>query len=192
MVNLFKSIKFKQPKTFEFTPANLKEAKKIIKKYPKPASAVMPLLDLAQRQHDNWIPTAAMDYIAELLGMHRTNVYEVANFYSMYNKQPVGEYLVQICRTTPCWLRGSDDLLKACEEKLKVSNGETTNDKKFTVVEVECLGACVNAPVAQINDHYYEDLTPEDMKKIITRIASGETPKTGSQCGRHSSEPKQD
>ncbi len=172
MSKMFEEIEFKQPKTFEFTKENLHKAEEIINKYPKgkQRSAVMPLLYLAQKQHDNWIPTAAMDIIATMLDMHPMHVYEVANFYTMYNKQPVGKHLIQVCKTTPCWLNGAESLTKACKRKLSIDVGQTTTDKKFTLVEVECLGACVNAPVVQINDEYYEKLSEEDLLKIINDL----------------------
>lgn len=191
MSSMFKEMKFKQPASFEFTKENFEIAKKIIAKYPKgkQQSAVMPLLDLAQRQHENWIPTAAMDCIAIMLDMPFIRVYEVASFYTMYNKQPVGKNLIQICRTTPCWLRGSDEVTQACKHKLGIDVGDTTEDKKFTLVEVECLGACVNAPMVQINDDYYEDLNAESMSEIIDELAKGNKPKLGSQIGRQASAP---
>jgi NADH-quinone oxidoreductase E subunit len=189
---MFKEMHFKQPEKFEFTKENLKNAQAIIAKYPagKQQSAIMPLLDLAQRQHDNWLPIVAMDVIAEMLDMPKIRVYEVASFYTMYNKQPVGKNLIQICRTTPCWLRGSDEVTRACRKKLGIDIGETTKDGKFTLVEVECLGACVNAPMIQINDDYYEDLDPNSMNKILDELSNGVKPKVGSQIGRHSSEPQ--
>lgn len=188
---MFKEIEFTQPSEFQFTKENFTKAKEIIAKYPegKQRSAVMPLLDLAQRQHDNWIPTAAMDVIADLLDIPRIKVYEVATFYTMYNKQPVGKNLIQICRTTPCWLRGSDDVTDVCKDKLGIDVGDTTKDMNFTVVEVECLGACVNAPVVQVNDDYYEDLDADSMAKIIDALSAGEKLTIGSQSGRHTSEP---
>ncbi len=191
MSGMFKEMKFKQPASFEFNKENLELVKKIIAKYPKgkQQSAVMPLLDIAQRQHDNWIPTAAMDCIATMLEMPFIKVYEVASFYTMYNKQPVGKNLIQVCRTTPCWLRGSDDVTKACKDRLGIDVGETTEDNKFTIVEVECLGACVNAPMVQINDDYYEDLNAESMTAIINDLAKGQKPKIGSQSGRQASAP---
>jgi NADH-quinone oxidoreductase E subunit len=190
---MFKEIEFEQPKEFKFTEENLKKAKEIIAKYPtgKEQSAVMPLLDLAQRQHNNWIPLAAMNCIAEMLEMPEIRVLEIATFYTMYNKQPVGKHLIQVCRTTPCWLRGSDEVTNACKESLNIDVGETSADGKFTLVEVECLGACANAPMVQINDSYYEDLDAESMTKLIDTLASGKKPKIGSQVGRHSSEPKE-
>ena len=189
---MFKSVTFEQPKDFKFSPKNTKAIDAIIAKYPasKQQSAVMPLLDLAQRQHDNWIPIAAMDEIARILDMPNIRVYEIATFYSMYNKQPVGQHLVQVCRTTPCWLRGSDEITQACRTKLNIDVGETTKDGRFTLVEVECLGACVNAPMVQINDDYYEDLDPESMAAVLDELASGGAGKTGSRLtGRVSSEP---
>lgn len=178
-----------QPTHFAFTPENIERAKKIIAKYPKgrQASAVIPLLDIAQRQSNNWLPRAAMDYVAEMLEMAPIRVYEVATFYTMFNLAPVGENFIQVCRTSPCWLRGSDDIVKACKSKLGIGLGETTKDGKFTLTEVECLGACVNAPMAQINDDFYEDLTPELMGKMIDEMAAGKKLSVGSQTGRRGS-----
>ncbi len=175
-----------QPKSFVFTPENLAAAKEIVKKYPpsKQASAIMPLLDLAQRQHGGWLPRAAVMYVAEMLQMPEIRAFEVASFYSMFHLEPVGKYLVQLCRTTPCWLKGGEAIARACEEKLGIKLGQTTSDGLFTLQEVECLGACVNAPVMQINDDMYEDLTPESAAKILESLARGEKPKTGSQTGR--------
>ncbi len=181
----------RQPDSFAFTAENVEAANQIIAKYPprRQASAVMPLLDLAQRQHRNWLPQAAMNMVAEMLEMPRIRVYEVATFYTMYNLAPVGEHFVQICTTTPCWLRGSDDVVAACKNKLGIELGETTADGKFTVIEVECLGACVNAPMVQINDDYYEDLTAESTAAVLDALAKGERPKVGPQSERHASEP---
>lgn len=191
-----------QPESFVFTKANQKRVQELIALYPpgRQQSAVMPLLDLAQRQtgeegakasppYGGWIPRAAMDHIAEILDMPAMKVYEVASFYSMYNMAPVGKYLVQLCTTTPCWLCGSDDIVKACTSHLGVGMGETTPDGKFTLMEVECLGACVNAPMVQINDDYYEDLTAESMKEILDMLAEDLKPKIGSQTGRRTSMP---
>ena len=180
-----------QPDSFAFTTKNLEKAQEIIAKYPprRQASAVMPLLDLAQRQNQNWLPQMAMNAVAEMLVMPRIRVYEVATFYTMYNLAPVGEHFVQVCTTTPCWLRGSDKVVSACKKKLGIGLGETTPDGKFTIVEVECLGACVNAPMMQINDYYYEDLTAESTEAVLESLASGQKPKKGSQSGRHASEP---
>tara|TARA_X000000368_G_scaffold220354_1_gene173876 strand:- start:8545 stop:9162 length:618 start_codon:yes stop_codon:yes gene_type:complete len=175
-----------QPKSFEFTPENQEKIKEIISRYPegRQQSAVMPLLDLAQRQHDNWIPTAAMVKIAEILDMPEIRVFEVATFYTMYNLAPVGKYLLQFCTTTPCMLCGSDDILDGVKKKLGVGVEETTEDGLFTIKEVECLGACVNAPMVQINDDYYEDLTPELMEQLLDKLAKGDEVKVGSQQGR--------
>ncbi len=181
----------RQPDSFEFNAKNAKRAKEIIAKYPKgrQASAVIPLLDIAQRQAGGWLPIVAMQEVAKLLNMAYIRVYEVATFYSMFNLEPVGEHLIQVCRTTPCWLRGSDELTKTCKEKLGVGLHENTKDGKFTVIEVECLGACVNAPMVQINDDYYEDLTPETMASLIDELAEGKKPAIGTQVKRLNSAP---
>ncbi len=184
-----------QPKTFAFK--GKKKVEDILSRYPKgrQRSAIMPLLDLAQRQvaaegekadppHGGWIPVTAMDVIAEIVGEPKINVYEVATFYSMYNLAPVGVHHVQVCTTTPCWLRGSDGIVKSCKDKLGVGPGETTKDGKFTVSEVECLGACVNAPMVQINDDFYEDLDEKNMGEILDALKAGKKPERGSQTGR--------
>jgi NADH-quinone oxidoreductase subunit E len=175
-----------QPASFAFTSEYQKKADAIIKKYPvgKEASAILPLFDLAQRQSGGWLPRAAIETVAGMLNMPVMRAYEVASFYSMHNLAPVGEHFIQVCRTTPCWLRGSEDILKACKDKLGVGVKQTTEDGKFTLVEVECLGACANAPMVQINDDYYEDLTPEQMKSIIDQLAAGKAVKPGPQNGR--------
>jgi len=180
-----------QPTNFEFTAETLAKANAIIAKYPegRQASAVMPLLDLAQRQNENWLPRAAMDYVGGLLNMPPIRVYEVATFYTMYNLAPIGKNFVQVCTTTPCWLRGSADVVDACKQELGIELGETTEDGLFTLIEVECLGACVNAPMIQVNDEYYEDLTPESTKAILRTLRSGEKPKVGPQIDRKTSEP---
>ncbi len=179
----------KQPKTFAFSSENLEKAKKVIAKYPthREASAVIPLLQLAQAQHDNWLPVAAMDMIAEMLDMPPVRVYEVASFYTMFNRAPVGKYLLQVCTTTPCWLRGSDDIKHVCKSKLGITDGETSKDGMFTMMEVECLGACVNAPMVQVNDDYYEDLTSENFTQLCDDLAAGKKPTIGSQTGRQGS-----
>lgn len=178
--------------SFQFTQENLAEAKKIIAKYPagRQKSAVMPLLDLAQRQNENFISKDIIEYIANMLELAPIQVYEVASFYSMYNLKPVGKYLIQVCGTTPCMLRGAEDLIKLCKTKLGIGKEETSEDKLFTLKEVECLGACVNAPMVQINDDYFEDLNPEIFSKILDDLKSGKPVKIGSQTGRISSEPK--
>lgn len=179
-----------QPATFAFTPENLEAARKIIAKYPpgRQASAVMPLLDLAQRQH-GWLPRAAVEYVADMLAMPSIRVWEVATFYTMYNLKPVGTHRLQICTTTPCWLKGSEEVVEACRRRLGIDFGETTPDGKFTMLEVECLGACVNAPVMAIDDNYYEDLDGPRTEALLDALARGETPKPGSQIGRSGSEP---
>jgi NADH-quinone oxidoreductase E subunit len=180
-----------QPSQFEFTPENLEQAKRIIAKYPsgRQASAVLPLLDLAQRQHDNWLPRAAMDYVGRMLDMAPIRVYEVATFYTMFNLKPVGKYLLQACTTTPCWLRGSDDVVAACERKLGIHVGETTEDGMFTLAEAECLGACVNAPVLWVNDDFYEDLDGPRTEHILDALRRGEVPPKGPQIERQTSAP---
>ena len=180
-----------QPENFEFTPENLELAKANIAKYPpgRQASAVLPLLDLAQRQMGGWVPRAAMDYVAVLLDMAPIRVYEVATFYTMLNLQPVGRYLLQACTTTPCWLRGSDAVVAACERKLGLRIGGTTEDGLFTLVEVECLGACVNAPILQVNDDFYEDLDGPSTEALIEAFRAGSPPPPGSVIGRKSSAP---
>jgi len=179
------------PSVFAFSPDNFRHAQGIIAKYPvgRQQSAVMPLLTLAQRQNGGWLPKVAMDYIAVMLSMPPVRVYEVASFYTMYNLQPVGRNVIEVCTTTPCWLRGSDAIVQACERYLGIGLGETTTDGNFTLKEVECLGACVNAPMCAVGDHFYEDLTPENMKTLIEAFSRGEQPQPGPQNGRRSSEP---
>jgi NADH-quinone oxidoreductase E subunit len=178
--------------TFAFTPENKALAEKIIAKYPagRQASAVLPLLDLAQRQTGGWLPRAAMDYVAATLDMAPIRVYEVGTFYSMFNLNPVGKYLLQVCRTTPCWLRGADKLTETCQRKLGIGLKETTADGKFTLVEVECLGTCVNAPVIQINDDFFEDLDPIKLERLLDALARGKPVTPGSQSGRQGSAPE--
>lgn len=181
-----------QDEEFSFSTHNMKKIENILLQYPEDQrrSAVMPLLYLAQKQNNNWISKSAMDCIAKLLFLAPMEVYEVAHFYTMYNKQPVGEYLVQVCRTTPCWLRGSDKIAQACKEKLGIEFDQTTEDKKFTLREVECLGACVNAPVMQINDDYYEDLTTDNVVEILDNLTNNLQVSPGSQSGRMNSAPE--
>lgn len=182
---------FQQPESFAFSEENQKKAQAIIAKYPdgRQASAVMPLLDLAQRQ-EGWVSLAAMNHIAEMLGMAPIRVYEVATFYTMFNLRPIGKHHVQVCTNIACWLRGSDEVMKACKKELGVEVGGTTEDGRFTLSEVECLGACVNAPMMQIDDDYYEDLDGDRTKAILEALKKGERPKAGSQIGRSGSEPK--
>ena len=181
-----------QPENFEFSSSSIVEAKTIIAKYPegKQQSAVMALLYIAQRQNDNWIPLAAMKYIAKFLDMPYIKVYEVATFYSMYNLSPVGKYFIQVCTTTPCMIRGANKLVEACKEKISENESELSKDKTCSWMEVECLGACVNAPMMQINDNYYEDLDKEKTLKILESLLKGETPKPGSYRGRINNEPE--
>jgi NADH-quinone oxidoreductase subunit E len=180
-----------QPASFAFTPENLARARRIIAKYPagRQQSAVLPLLDLAQRQHDGWLPQAAARHVAELLAMPYIRAWEVATFYTMYNLAPTGRHLIQICTTTPCWLRGAEAVVTACQRGLAVHANETTADGQFAWREVECLGACVNAPVVQIGDDYYEDVDGDAMTRLIAALRRGETPKVGSQTGRQTSAP---
>ncbi len=181
----------KSEQGFAFTAENARLAKDFIARYPpgRQASAVLALLDLAQRQSGGWLPRAALDHVADLLAMPRIRMYEVATFYTMFNLEPVGRHLVQVCTTTPCWLRGSDEVLASCRDFLGVEVGATTADGLFTLVEVECLGACCNAPMMQINDDYYEDLDADSTRRVLVDLKQGKTPKTGSQVGRTTSEP---
>ncbi|SLN53519.1 NADH-quinone oxidoreductase subunit NuoE [Oceanibacterium hippocampi] len=179
---------------FAFTAENLALAKKHIAKYPegRQASAVLPLLDLAQRQNDNYLSQEAIRHVASMLDMPFIRVWEVATFYTMFNLVPVGKHFLQLCRTTPCWLRGSDALEKVIRDKLGIRSGETTADGQFSLLEVECLGGCVNAPVVQINDDYYEDLTPESFEAVLDALARGEKPPHGPQVKRLNSAPEGD
>ncbi len=178
--------------TFAFNAEYEARAQTIIGRYPegRKQSAVIPLLDLAQRQAGGWLPTHVIEYVASYLEMPKIRVLEVASFYSMFNLEPVGEHFIQLCRTTPCWLRGSEDLRAAAKEVTGCGLGETSEDGKFTVVEVECLGACCNAPMVQINDDYYEDLTAESFKSVLEALERGEKPEPGSVVGRNGSEPE--
>src|SRR6266446_3879967 len=182
---------FDHPENFEFTAENLERAKAHIAKYPpgRQASAVLPLLWIAQEQSRGWLPRAAMDRVAELLRIAPIRVYEVATFYTMFNLRPVGRYLLQACTTTPCWLRGSEQVVSTCETKLGISVGGTTPDGLFTLVEVECLGACVNAPVLQVNDDFYEDLDGPATEVLLDSLRAGTAPSPGSAIGRSGSEP---
>ena len=179
---------------FEWSKDNFEKISNILKKYPsnKIQSAVIPLLDLAQRQNKGWLSKNSMEKVAETLSMSYIRVLEVATFYSMFNLEPIGKNFVQICRTTPCWLRGSDKLSKVAQEVCNAQIGETSDDKKFTVVEVECLGACCNAPMIQINDDYYEDLDEENFRQLLIDLKSNKPIKIGSQIGRKSSQPERE
>jgi len=178
---------------FEFTEDNIKRSATIIANYPKghEAAASIPLLDLVQRQV-GWVPLSGMNYVAKMLNMPEMRVYEVVTFYTMFNREPVGKYHIQICTTTPCMLCDSDSIMDAITSKLGIDVGETTKDKMFTLSEVECLGACVNAPMVQINDLYYEDLSPADMDEILEDLITGrKVPTPGPRNGRYASEPLQ-
>jgi NADH-quinone oxidoreductase subunit E len=179
-----------QPKEFSFSKENLAWAKQQIAKYPegRQQSAILPLLWRAQAQAGGWLPEAAIRYITELLGMAHIRGLEVATFYTMFNLEPVGKFHVQMCGTTPCRLRGADDLEKVCRKRIG-DQMHVTADGKFSWVEVECLGACVNAPMVQINADYYEDLTAESLGKILDQFAAGKTPKPGPQVDRQLSAP---
>ena len=187
-----KKVHDKQPSNFEFNKKNLDEIDIILKRYPKKnkKSAVMPLLYLAQKQNNNWIPLSAMKCIANLLSMPYISVYEIATFYSMYNLAPVGKHFIQVCTTTPCMIRGANKLVEACKEKISEKECELSNDKSCSWMEVECLGACVNAPMMQINDDYYEDLDKKKTLKILDKILNGEKPIPGSYRGRINNEPE--
>ena len=187
-----KKISKEQPNTFEFNSENIGIAKKIISKYPsgKAKSAVMGLLYLAQRQNNNWIPLVAMKYIAKFLKIPYIKVYEIATFYSMYNLSPVGKYFIQICTTTPCMIRDAYELVKVCKEKISKNQNDLSKDNLCSWTEVECLGACVNGPMIQINDDYYEDLDKDNFEKIIDQILNKKKPQPGSYRGRKNSEPE--
>jgi NADH-quinone oxidoreductase subunit E len=180
----------KQPDSFAFTPENLAWAKARIEKYPqgRQQSAVLPILWRAQEQCGGWLPQKAIEAVANMLGMAKIRVLEVATFYTMFNLTPVGKYHVQFCGTTPCLLRGADALKKVLHDRIGEEN-EVTADGTFSWVEVECLGACVNAPMVQINADYYEDLTPDSLTKIINDLSAGKTPKPGPQIDRQNSAP---
>ena len=177
--------------SFEWSEENLKKIKEIIKKYPfnKQQSAVLPLLDIAQRQNQGFINKKIIEKVAQTLSMPFIRVMEVATFYSMFNLRSIGKNFVQICRTTPCWLRGSNKLLEIAKEVTKCELGKTSEDNKFTLVEVECLGACCNSPMVQINDDYYEDLTEDSFKNLLIKLKNDQEIEKGSQIGRTSSEP---
>ena len=179
-----------QPDSFAFTRENEAEIKRIVAKYPKgrQASAVMPLLDLAQRQHDNWIPMKAIELIAKKLDMAEIRVLEVATFYTMFNLKPVGKYFLQACTTTPCWLRGSDNMMRCIKDRYGISSGETSECGRFTLLEVECLGACVNAPILQVNDDFYEDLDYASTGALLDSLEVDEPLPVGSVTGRSGSE----
>lgn len=189
---------FEQPASFGFDAESMAQVEKHIAKYPpgKQASAVLPLLDIAQRQMGRltgsaWVPIAAMDEIGRILGMPPIRVYEVATFYLMFNTAPVGKFHLQLCTTTPCWLRGSDAVVAACREVTGIKGWkETSEDGLFTMTEVECLGACVNAPILQVNDDFYEDMDAERTRALLAALKRGEIPQPGSVIGRQTSAPE--
>lgn len=187
-----------EPAEFAFDAESEAQIEKVIRRYPpgKQASAVIPLLYIVQRQMKRqtgsaWVPRVAMDVVAQRLGMAPIRVYEVATFYFMFNTRPIGKYHLQVCGTTPCWLRGSDEVLRACKDAGNLKGyGDTSQDGLFTLTEVECLGACVNAPVLQVDDDYYEDLDYESTVRLIEALKRGERPKPGSAIGRQASAPE--
>ena len=187
-----KKIFKEQPEIFEFSKNNLNEANKIINIYPegKQQSAVMALLYLAQKQNNNWITLAAIKYIGKMLSMPYIKVYEVATFYSMYNLTPVGKYFFQVCTTTPCMIRGAYNLVNVCKKRISEKESEISKDANSSWMEVECLGACVNAPMIQINENYFEDLDPEKLEKIIDQTNQNEALRPGSYRGRINAEPE--
>lgn len=184
--------KITKTEAFEFTAENKKWADGQVAKYPdgRQASAVMPLLTRAQEQNGGWLTIPAIEYVADYLSMPVMRVMEVATFYSMYRLKPVGKHVIEICTTTPCWLRGSNEVVRAAENALGIKMGETTTDGEFTLLEIECAGACVNAPVAAIHKKYYEDLNAESMAAIIKALKAGEMPKAGPQIDRITSAPQ--
>ena len=179
-----------QPESFAFTPENIEWSKGQISKYPegRQASAIIPLLWQAQKQ-EGWLSEPAIRIVADMLDMPYMRALEVATFYTMFNLSPVGEFFVQLCGTTPCWLRGADDLKSVCR-KMIGEQGDITEDGKLSWLEVECLGACVNAPMVQINDDFYEDLTAESFEQVLTDLRAGKEVATGPQNTRHTSEPE--
>ena len=187
-----KKISKEQPELFEFSSENENKIKDIINKYPvnKQASAVMPLLYLAQNQNDNWIPMVAIKKIAKILNMSYIKVYEVATFYSMFNLSPVGKFFIQVCTTTPCLIRGSGNIVNICKKKISTNQNELSKNNIASWTEVECLGACVNAPMMQINDDYFEDLDEKKTEEILDLILNNKQPLPGSYRNRKSAEPE--
>jgi NADH-quinone oxidoreductase subunit E len=177
--------------TFAFTPENEAAAQAAIGHYPpgRQASAVIALLTIAQHQSGGWLPQPALDHVADYLQMPPIRVYEVASFYDMLNTRPVGRTQVRVCTTTPCWLCGSDAVVKACKDALGIEIGQSTEDGRFFLREFECLGACANAPILWVDDDYYEDLTYDTTRAILDQLMRGERPRPGSQAGRRASMP---
>lgn len=180
-----------QPTEFSFTEETLKAANDLLKKYPaeRKRSAVIPLLWIVQKQHDNWLPLIAIKAVADFLDIAEIRVFEVVTFYTMFNLEPVGKYFVQVCGTTPCMLAGSDEIIKVCKSKIAQKENQLSEDGNFSWLEVECLGACANAPMVQINDDYFEDLTEENFTNVLNKLAAGEKIQAGPQNGRFASEP---
>jgi len=187
-----KKISETQPETFEFSKDNLQEAENIIKQYPKnrKASAVLALLYLVQKQHDNWIPLAAIKYVAKFLEIPYIQVYEVATFYSMFNLAPVGKYFVQVCTTTPCMIRGTNKVLDVCKKHIAKNQNELSKNKLCSWTEVECLGSCVSAPMMQINQDYFEDLDEKKTEEIVQMLLNDKFPKPGSYKNRKNTAPE--
>ena len=188
-----KKISETQPESFEFSKDNLQEAENIIKQYPKnrKASAVLALLYLVQKQHDNWIPLAAIKYVAKFLEIPYIQVYEVATFYSMFNLAPVGKYFVQVCTTTPCMIRGTNKVLDVCKKHIAKNQNELSKNKLCSWTEVECLGSCVSAPMMQINQDYFEDLDEKKTEEIIQMLLNDNFPKPGSYRNRKNTAPEE-
>jgi NADH-quinone oxidoreductase E subunit len=187
-----KKVHDNQPKEFQFSEENMKKVEQILTRYPEKnkKSAVMPLLYLAQRQNENWIPLAAMKYIANYLTMPYISVYEVATFYTMYNLAPVGKHFIQVCTTSPCLLRGADKIVKLCKENISSNENEISKKGSCSWMEVECLGACVSAPMMQVNNDYYEDLDEKSTKDILTSLINDKPLKPGSYSGRKNTAPE--
>ena len=181
-----------QPKDFSFDRDNMLLAKKILKIYPKnfKESSIMPLLSIAQSQNNGWLPKKAIEYVSDFLEIPEIKVLEIATFYSMYNLSPVGKFHIEVCTTSPCMLRGSDEILSFCKKKLAIQEGGISKDKMFSLSRVECLGACVNAPIVKINKNYYEDLDLNSTDKLINNLLNDKKIKIGSQSGRKGSEPR--
>ena len=180
-----------QPNEFSFNNNNLAKAKNILKMYPSnfKESAIMPLLSIAQNQNNGWLPKKAIEYISGLINVPEIKVLELATFYSMYNLSPVGKFHIEVCTTTPCMLRGSDSMLNLCKKKLGIDVGQITNDKLFSLGKVECLGACVNAPVVKVNEDYFEDLNSQTLDTLINNFANNRKVEIGPQSKRRGSEP---
>ena len=178
---------------FTYSQESLEKVEFALSKYPedRKQSAVMPLLDIAQRQNDGWLSKSAIEHVASYLEMPYIKVFEIVTFYSMYYTTPVGKYFVQVCTTTPCWLKGSDEVVKACKEVISIDQNKLSRDGLFSWMEVECLGACVNAPLIQINDDFYEDLNYENTKNVLQSLIDGNPSPIGSQIGRKGSRAQQ-